>query len=315
MSLDSDFSLKFKLEGNSKLGILLYAVFQTFQIVGDIVFSILKSFQLANYNLINASLGMVLVSIIMLVLTEEYREDEPVKVKINLGYLVVAQMLLSVAYGLGRSSVGAKIEQILGNQEILLSWSPNSPLHKFVSGYSRSQLDMYQEEQLKKHIVYLRCIQFFELVFNLIGVVWTIEILILNTGGEPDGDKKTHWYESDTNSLGSCVLITFSFILVFILIAFTAQLVQSARSVVIDETSLGWMPMKDQFDPKGQEPEHISYAIIRQERLLLKHVLLQNLTGKTAEVEGESLIDKGLYKFAQNRCYFDSLDSAQVLAN
>ena len=65
--------------------------------------------------------------------------------------------------------------------------------------------------------------------------------------------------------------------------------------------------------------EHISYEIERQEQVLRRHIILEGLfsDGETAGKNGETKTAEpvGLFKFAQNRNYYDSLESVEVLRN
>lgn len=74
------------------------------------------------------------------------------------------------------------------------------------------------------------------------------------------------------------------------------------------------MSFQDRPDPEGINYEHISYQIRRQQQLLMKQVLFQSLTGRKV-AEGESYTNTGLYKFATNQRYFDSLQSNTLMAD
>ena len=71
---------------------------------------------------------------------------------------------------------------------------------------------------LQRYTNYLRWIEFFQLLGNMLGVYIAMQVLIVNTGDFPDLEHK-HWY-SDSNSLSTTFILTFIFPLILIFISY-----------------------------------------------------------------------------------------------
>jgi len=76
-----------------------------------------------------------------------------------------------------------------------MSWSPFSATHTYVTGFSRSPAEQFREDYLQKYSKYLRNIKVIETVCTIAGVIYSVEMLVLNTGVQDDSDTSTHWYK------------------------------------------------------------------------------------------------------------------------
>lgn len=145
-----------------------------------------------------------------------------------------------------------------------------------------------------------------------------MQILIVQTGAsaDPADPKPKKWYELDENSLQSTLMLTFSFVYLLVFVQSVVQLVHQARVYHSKgDFNQGYMAMTDLPDPNTFCLEHVSYQIEAQQRLLMRHALMQNLSGRKEEIEGELDVNNGLFRFAINKRYFDSLQSNVILAD
>lgn len=218
---------------------------------------------------------------------------------------------------------------------------------------SRSQLlppnERFRDMHYRSYFGYLRCITIIQVIGSTIGVLWATWIYILNTGTYADR-KRSHWY-SDRNSLCTTVGITFSFLAVLGFLQFVAHVrITMTRRAKLEAKRGGVRPARgflgqvvaalwdsdDRLDGKTaagrfSRVDHISFDIEEQERILRQHILgahliqegRANLFGATAgagdEEEGDEVDDVleigNIYKFNQNRNYYDSLESVEICRN
>lgn len=126
--------------------------------------------------------------------------------------------MLCVAYGLGSRGCTKQINLIIGSQDILMTWSPSSPSHSHFQGGANTPIEIYRENHFKRYLSYLRCIKFVETLTCMMGVIWSLTILVFNTGSEIErSGQHGNWY-ADENSLTTSILITFSIVLIAIII-------------------------------------------------------------------------------------------------
>lgn len=64
----------------------------------------------------------------------------------------------------------------------------------------------------------------------MFGIFWALLILMLNTGSDVDRER-SKWY-SDSNSLTTCLNVTFCIVVILIAIQFVVQFVRDRKSVV-----------------------------------------------------------------------------------
>ena len=111
----------------------------------------------------------------------------------------------------------------------------------------------------------LEYIEFLEMICNIIGVYWCIQVLILNTAVYEDDDTTTHWYNTDYSSLQSTIFLTYIAVILLIIIQFMIQLLQSSQKLLSFGTnSDSFMKSYTPFDENRYcVVEHISYQIER----------------------------------------------------
>ena len=193
-----------------------------------------------------------------------------------------------------------------------MSWASSSPTH-FQTGVSKSHIEQLKERHYFQYLRYFRYLGFFDLVFTLVGIFWSIQVLIMNTGASMD-EADPKWFFKDTSSLRRCLSITLIGVFVMTAIQYLMQLVQLAAHLQDNDSNFKFMAIQDRPDPEGINYEHVSFQIDKQQRLLMRQVLFQSLTGRKV-AEGEAVVNTGLYKFATNQRYFDSLQSNTLVAD
>ena len=98
-----------------------------------------------NETLVNGSFVLLLISIGVLSHTQGFEDDETLVGEIRLPYLMIAQIMFTIAYGFGHLSTNRQIELILGNKDILMAWNPHSPIHNhFLSLAPASDIEQYK---------------------------------------------------------------------------------------------------------------------------------------------------------------------------
>ena len=172
---------------------------------------------------------------------------------------------MAISQGIGAMAARRQLALIMGSSEILCSSSSSSATHIHVGGAGRTQQELYYEDYHNQYIVRLRYIHLIEYVFVILGVVWSIEVLIMNTGTYSDSDPATKWYASDMNSLQSTIFMTYFFVMLAIWMQFGFQCWN--KSAKARSTNLSNQDQYIQFMPKNaaadedrcSEIEHISY--------------------------------------------------------
>lgn len=101
---------------------------------------------------------------------------------INLAYVLVAQAMMAISFGLGSLSVRHLLQQVIGSPQILMSWSMESATHN-VSAGSRNQFEMFKDNHFRTYLRYLRFISALEMFCSIFGTFWAVQALIFNTGG------------------------------------------------------------------------------------------------------------------------------------
>jgi hypothetical protein len=112
----------------------------------------------------------------------------------------------------------------------------------------------------------------------------------LNTGSDLERNGEHGQFYATKNSLFTTINVTF----IPLLIAIGIQVIITVLKSREENTS-------DNFN-------HASYEIENQEKLMRKFILASNMTQRKDD-EGN------IYKFANNKCYFDSLESVEILRN
>lgn len=173
---------------------------------------------LKNELLINIAFVFLIGSWVTLSFSEEFKHQKTQKQEIYCGWVIVSQLLLCVAYGIGSKACTKQIYLIIGSQDILMSWSPSSPSHSHFQGGASSPIEIYRESHYKRYLQHLRCIKFFETLACIFGVAWSLGILRLNTGSEIDKSGKNGKWYADENSLSTTVLETFSIVIILVVV-------------------------------------------------------------------------------------------------
>ena len=172
-----------------------------------------------NELVLNVSMALLLASIFIIVFSEDYREDEIQKQRIRIPCIVMGQILLAFAVGLGRLATERQIYLVPGSPNILMSWNPNSPSHDRESFESKSESQgRFKWTHYKRYLGYIRCITIFEWITHLVSVFWTVEILLLNVGDSEEKDKD-RWC-LDKNSLFTTLMVTFSIVICLVIVQF-----------------------------------------------------------------------------------------------
>jgi len=100
-----------------------------------------------------------------------------------------------------------------------MSWNPHSPSHSNLHGGAETTgepLDIFREKYYYRYLCYLRYFDFQEITMRMFGIFWALLILMLNTGSDIDR-KRSKWY-SDSNSLTTCLNVTFCIVVILIAI-------------------------------------------------------------------------------------------------
>jgi hypothetical protein len=159
-------------------------------------------------HIINASYLFMVVAWISFALSEDKNE------KLRISYIIVGQIFTFLAYGLGSLATSDKIRRIIGSDKILMSWNPHSPCHNHYSGGATTTIEIYREKHLKSFKTHQNCISFISTVVSMLGVFWSLQILILNTGSELEKLGKNGYWYSAKNSLFTTVGVTFAAVLI-----------------------------------------------------------------------------------------------------
>ena len=99
-----------------------------------------------------------------------------------------------------------------------MTWNPSSPSHSIFQGGANTPIEIYRENHYKRYLQYLKCIKFFETLACMVGVTWSLTILTFNTGSDIDKNGEHGKWYADKNSLTTTTLITFSIVIILIVI-------------------------------------------------------------------------------------------------
>ena len=184
---------------------------------------LMKHWQVAiqNETMINGSFVLLLASIVVLSHTEEFKEDETPCGYIRLPYLMIAQIMFTIAYGFGHLSTNRQIELILGNKDILMAWNPHSPIHNhFLSLAPASDIEQYKAKHYSRYLGYLGCVLYLETATQIGAILWAISMLQFSAGLDAGTKHKewADWWRLDQASLLSTLSLTFALVLISLVV-------------------------------------------------------------------------------------------------
>jgi len=125
----------FVLQGDAKLSMVVFtacilSIFVSYFATVTIYQGMLSKervFKLRNEHLINLSFFFGFVGFLLMLNSEDYREEEIQKQRILLVPLVIGQIFMSFALGLGHISTLKQLKRILGSDELLYTYNCHSP--------------------------------------------------------------------------------------------------------------------------------------------------------------------------------------------
>ena len=153
----SNARFSFALEGNCELAIVLFACFQTCILVSVAIYNGLRKAHKPHIWIINFSFALVFCSFILLCFVETSKRETPERIQlldIHIPVLMVAEALMALGFGLGSHAIKKQIGQVLGSDEILMSWSSNSAAHGWVGGDAKTHQESYREGYMARYLKY-----------------------------------------------------------------------------------------------------------------------------------------------------------------
>ena len=141
--------------------------------------------------IINGSLCASLVAIVFLYFSEEIIEKRQLKTRLTLWPLIVGKVLLIFAMTLGKLATHFKLKMVLGSSELLHSYSANSPTNNVkMAGAIEDDLDQFRQMHYVRYRGHQIWISVQESFCIILGTLWSLSVLMLNTGDYPEVKSK-----------------------------------------------------------------------------------------------------------------------------